>query len=348
MSYPPVPIPGTQLRELHSTNTDRDYEIFVSVPENHGKSGVKYPALYLLDGQWDFKLLDSVYGGLRYDRFVPEMIIIGISNGGSNPDHGSLRAMDYTPVCPEGQEGFGGGAKFLRFLADELIPFVESEYSADPTDRAIGGSSFGGLFTFYALFQAPELFRRHISISPAVSFADGVTMRYEQEYAASHGSLDARVYVAVGGLETRRFTIDPAKRLFDQISSRGYEGLQISWNVIDGERHSGVKSEAYTRGLREVFRRPVVTLPDDLLDALVGRYRFEPWDTELIISRDGDRLVAASAFDPDDTDVVLPLSETELAFRAAPILAHFSRSSDGQIDSLRVSTPDGEFTLPRI
>ena len=41
----------------------------------------RYPVLYVLDGQWDFKLMLSVQGGLAYDGFVPDMIIVGIANG---------------------------------------------------------------------------------------------------------------------------------------------------------------------------------------------------------------------------------------------------------------------------
>ena len=347
MSYPAVPVAGSQLRDLHSAGTGRDYEIFVRAPAD-AKPGVNYPVLYLLDGQWDFKLLDSVYGGLRYDRFVPEMIIVGISNGGRDPDHGSLRALDYSPVCPDGAEGFGGGPAFLRFMADELIPFVEREYPADPVDRAIGGHSFGGLFTFYALFQAPGLFRRHISVSPAVDFADSFMMRFEQEYAASHRALNARVYVAIGGLEDRKFSIDPAKRLYDQIISRDYDGLEISWNVIEGERHSGVKSEAYNRGLREVFRRPVVALSDDLMDALVGTYSFKEANTDLTVTRDGDTLLATLGLDPEHPDVLLAHSDTELAFRTEPLLVTVNRSPGGRVESLGLSTPEGDCTCPRV
>jgi hypothetical protein len=36
-------------------------------------SAKKYPVLYILDGQWDFKLMDAVLGGLVYDNFAPEM-----------------------------------------------------------------------------------------------------------------------------------------------------------------------------------------------------------------------------------------------------------------------------------
>ena len=81
--------------------------------------------MYLLDGQWTFKLLASIYFGLRHGMFVPEMIIVGITYGGESPDYERLRAMDYTPTQAEGMEHTGDGPKFRAFLKKELIPFVE-------------------------------------------------------------------------------------------------------------------------------------------------------------------------------------------------------------------------------
>ncbi|PYS71669.1 MAG: hypothetical protein DMF69_09630 [Acidobacteria bacterium] len=127
--YKPVTIPGAHIRTLSSTNTKRDYDIYIhlpnATPQNAGK---KYPVLYLLDGQWDFKLLDSVYGGLYYDKFVPEMIIIGITYSGPNPNYDLLRSYDYTPVAEADRPGTGDGPKFLAFLKNELFPMIEKNY----------------------------------------------------------------------------------------------------------------------------------------------------------------------------------------------------------------------------
>ena len=79
-AYPAVTIPNSEVRTIKSTSTDRSYDLYVRKPVDYDKNKQqKYPVLYLLDGQWDFKLLDSIYGGLYYDGSVPEMIIIGIS-----------------------------------------------------------------------------------------------------------------------------------------------------------------------------------------------------------------------------------------------------------------------------
>src|SRR5512145_1398320 len=133
-----VSLPGTEVRQLKSSATGRDYDIYVRLPEEYAQDRAKkYPVLYVLDGQWDFKLLDSIYGGLHYDGFVPEMIIVGITYSGENADYSSLRAMDYTPVHQIFVPGSGDAPKFLSFLKEQLIPFVEKEYRADASRRVL-------------------------------------------------------------------------------------------------------------------------------------------------------------------------------------------------------------------
>ena len=139
-----VLLPDSQVRQLASPATGRNYDIYVLLPVGYAQNKKKYPVLYVLDGQWDFRLLDSIYGGLQYDGFVPEMIIVGITYSGQDADYGALRAMDYTPVNDPFVPGSGDAPKFLAFLKEDLIPFIESEYRVDVSRRVLMGSSYGG------------------------------------------------------------------------------------------------------------------------------------------------------------------------------------------------------------
>ena len=52
---------------LKSTSTGRSYDLCIRIPPDYEQNkAAKYPVLYILDGQWDFKLMDSVLGGLVY------------------------------------------------------------------------------------------------------------------------------------------------------------------------------------------------------------------------------------------------------------------------------------------
>ncbi len=252
VTFPEVTLPGTQLRSLRSSITSRNYDLYISAPSPiTAASDRKYPVLYLLDGQWDFKLLTSIQGGLRYDQFVPDVIIVGITYSGPRANYDSLRAVDYTPVAQASNPGSGQASKFLSFLETELIPFVETNYPADPTKRALMGSSFGGLFTLYAMFTKPTLFSGYVSGSPAVTYAKGGAFVDEAAFAATHDDLSTRLFVAVGDQEQ---LAGPVADFVKTLRGRNYRSLTLESRIVDGERHAGNKPEAFNRGLRFLFQ----------------------------------------------------------------------------------------------
>jgi sugar lactone lactonase YvrE/enterochelin esterase-like enzyme len=59
----------------------------------------------------------------------------------------------------------GLGDRFARFLLEEILPEVAKQYklSTDPNDRAIAGSSSGGIAAFNAAWERPDAFRRVLS-----------------------------------------------------------------------------------------------------------------------------------------------------------------------------------------
>jgi predicted alpha/beta superfamily hydrolase len=247
-----VSMPGTEVRQLNSSATGRNYDIYVRLPDQYAQdTGKKYPVLYVLDGQWDFKLLDSIYGGLLYDKFVPEMIIVGITYSGDSPDYGALRAMDYTPVHDPFVAGSGDAPKFFAFLKEELIPFIESNYRVDSSRRVLMGSSYGGTFTLYALFSEPDLFSGYVASSPVVVYGNGFAFKQEAEYAKDHQDLPVRLFLSVGGIEE---LAGPVKQFMQVLNERSYTGLELETRIIEGERHAGNKPEAYNRGLRFIFQ----------------------------------------------------------------------------------------------
>jgi hypothetical protein len=67
----------------------------------------------LLDGRWDFKLLDSVIGRLLYDEAMPDIVVVGIAYSGEHPDYNGLRGIDYTPV-PGDAKRSGEGPNTFR------------------------------------------------------------------------------------------------------------------------------------------------------------------------------------------------------------------------------------------
>lgn len=245
---------NTRLHQLESEETGQKHELVVVLPADYDASPDKtYPVLYYLDAYWDTPLLSAIYGNLVYDRLTPEFIMVGLSYPG-NVNYGLERRRDYTPTTVGEDKGAsGGGAAFLKFIKQTVVPLVESRYRADKTERALGGSSLGGLFTLYAMYQEPEFFDRYIAISPAVGWDDNYLFQLDKAYAKKHKALPARVFVSLGTAEYAPFR-DPIAQFQKTFDARGYQGLQLLNYSMEGLRHASVKADGYTHGLMWVFK----------------------------------------------------------------------------------------------
>ncbi len=268
--FPWVQIPGSEIRKITSTIVaGQEYELQILLPGGYKNSNKKYPVVYLMDSQWDFPLVKSIYGQQYFDGFIPELIVVGITWGGTNPNPDSLRARDYTPTNDGRQKQSGGADKFFSFMRTELFPFIENNYKTDNKNRTIMGCSLGGLITMYALFAQPDMFTGYAAASPAIGWDKEVIYQYEKKYFESHSSLPARLYMTIGGVERN---VPGFERLAKFLRERNYSSLHILPKVLENTGHSGTKSETFSRGLQYVFERPQVKLNDDLLNKYTGTY----------------------------------------------------------------------------
>jgi predicted alpha/beta superfamily hydrolase len=245
---------GTEVHDLPSKVNGRSYEIIVGPPYKP-EPGKKFATVYVLDGYWDFPLVNAMRGALNYDKAIPDMMIVGIGYTGKKPDSPdihSLRASDYTPTANPAREGSGKAPEFLRFLESELFPFIEARYPSDPEHRVISGPSFGGLFALYALLEKPELFYGYVAITPALRWDDQWLVKRQREHAKTHPRLNERLFIAVGEDEEPE-VVKIGRAFMKQLEQSRYEGLALRSRVIEGERHAAVKNEAYNRGLRWVL-----------------------------------------------------------------------------------------------
>jgi enterochelin esterase-like enzyme len=95
---------------------------------------------------------------------------------------------------------------YIRFLADELVPWVAARYAAspDPRDRVVAGVSVAGAVALYAALERPDTFGAALAQSPApLLLPDEVAARLADNLA--HGYAPPRCYVDVGRYESPAF-----------------------------------------------------------------------------------------------------------------------------------------------
>lgn len=132
---------------------------------------MKYDVIYMHDGQnlfdpsltWNNQEwgVDEVLSQLMKKGEIRPCIVVGIDNT-------ALRYEEYYPsaICPDVPEGVLPeefkplGDEYLKYLVEEVKPWVDSNYSTwgDTAHTFIMGSSCGGLISSYAFCRYPEVF----------------------------------------------------------------------------------------------------------------------------------------------------------------------------------------------
>lgn len=263
---------NTHLVQLKSKETHINYELVITLPSSYLSSPTKkYPTLYYLDAYWDAPLVTAVYGGLVYDALAPEFIMVGLSYAGDNVNYDQERLRDLTPTKVKSRgETSGGAPAFLGFLKESVIPFVEKNYRADNHQRALAGSSLGGLFTLYAMYNDPGFFQRYIAISPAADWDDSYITRLDSIYAGNNQILKARLFLSYSKSEYKPFG-DPIAAFQQQLKNRQYKSLELMNYVMQDVRHAGVKPDGYVRGLMWAWKDIAPTEPSGLEKAYKAR-----------------------------------------------------------------------------
>lgn len=158
--------------------------ILVWLPDNYN-TNTQYNVLYMHDGQM---LFDSSTTWNKQEWRVDESLQQLINEGIINQtivvapyNNGSFRHSEYYPqeaflnvssdlqthLLKTSLEGKTQSDAYLDFLVNELIPYVNANYSVNTSREAttIAGSSMGGLISLYAITKYPEKFSKAMCFS---------------------------------------------------------------------------------------------------------------------------------------------------------------------------------------
>lgn len=158
---------------MESPQLDTIRKIWVYLPCSYSEGHKNYPVLYLQDAQNLFDAETSFAGEWRVDETLDslgvDIIVIGIEHGNEK------RIAELTPFAHPEYKG-GNAANYLNFITKTLKPFIDKKFRTIPEAKGtfIGGSSLGGLMSFYAIFQQPEIFGKALVFSPSFWFTEDI------------------------------------------------------------------------------------------------------------------------------------------------------------------------------
>ena len=243
---------------IKSTVLGEDRIILVRTPAGYETNKVRYPVLYMTDGDAHMGHTASTIEFLTQNGRISDLIVVGVTN--------TDRTRDLTPAKPEDKDAGGnlrwptsGGAdNFLKFFETELIPEIEKEYRVQPY-RIFAGHSLGGLFAIHALITKPGLFNSYVAVSPSLQWANDEALKRAETFFKNQKELKVTLFVSIGdepGAIGQDF--DKFKALLEKSNIKGFE-----WQAerMADEDHGSVVLRSHYFGLRKVYDGWLV--PDD-------------------------------------------------------------------------------------
>ncbi|MDY7225965.1 alpha/beta hydrolase [Hyalangium rubrum] len=191
------------IRDFPSPQEGFNRTLRIYTPDGYdAQSEHRYPVLYMHDGQNVFAHPESAL----YDTWCTNRVLEGmVSEGRLEPwiivavDSGPGRLREYSPW--EGPHGHqeGQGARYARFVVEELKPYVDRTYRTRSGAEWTGtmGSSLGGLISLYLGWKYPEVFGRIGALSPTVMWHQH---KLFGEWTA-HTQRWSRIYLDAGSTE---------------------------------------------------------------------------------------------------------------------------------------------------
>ena len=186
------------LREMsvRSEAFERDRHFRLYLPARY-REVRRYPLLVVHDGDdyVRFSSLKVVLDNLIHRNEIAPMIVAL-----TNPED---RLVEYAD-----------DPRHARFVAEELVPFLEAEYPLleEPASRGLMGASFGGVASLSCAWRYPGQFGRLLLQSGSFAFTDIGThqrgpsfdpvVRFVNEFRSDPGRPSERVFVSCGTYES--------------------------------------------------------------------------------------------------------------------------------------------------
>ena len=252
------------LDSIYSKSLNEYRKIYVQLPANYNPtSNQKYPVVYVLDGEVFLPTVHNVHS-FYSGGFMPEMVVIGISNANNRMRDLTTSKVTEMYGMPFKQEN-GEAANFSKFLETELIPFVENKY---PTTnfRTLIGHSYGGLFTIYTLINHPHLFSNYLAIDPSLDWDHQKLLSQAKEKLKSQNYKRKSLFMSLGKqlhMQNPKVTIENVMKdtsdftLFarsnitfsSMVKQNKNNGLAFKWKFCPNDVHGTISFPSIMDGL---------------------------------------------------------------------------------------------------
>lgn len=217
----------------------------------HPDSTTTYPVIYLLDGSAheDFPHIAGLAQFMNLYDLLPKSIIVGIENVDRYRDftHPSSDTLDHQDFPTH-----GGSEAFIKFLGEEVQPFVNKNYRTNGK-RTIIGQSMGGLLASEVLMRQPELFDDYVIVSPSLWWDQQSLVKQADKFFKLNTKLKKRIVVSIGTEHPAMHEV--ANKLIYAIRGSGNKNIELFYEHLPAESHATILHRAVYRSFELLYAK---------------------------------------------------------------------------------------------
>ncbi len=226
---------------------DEKRVLHVYLPPGYHETDIRYPVLYMQDGQNLF-IDESSYTGVSWgvaEAFesaegLPPHIVVGI-------EHPEDRLSEYSPfpAAPFVEQRLkmnpaAKGDRYVSFLIETVRPFIDSTYRTKKDDQAIAGSSMGAYIAAYVCFKYPAVFNKVGIFSIASWYNEPAFLAFVEK---AEIPFETRIFISIGKNETSdenyaefpKVYLENSRKLMKTLEKKGVRNILYVEN--DGTHH---------------------------------------------------------------------------------------------------------------
>lgn len=241
----------------------RTVRVWVPNGYNPNDSETRYPVLYMCDGQNIVDKYTTKYGEWNLDEVAERLIKKGVRPflivGLDCPEDERARSLEmalpgkFKRFVGLGEGESVSGDAFVDYVFKTLKPRIDKEFHTDPSRECtgFGGSSMGGLISFYGAVKHRDIVGFNLCFSPAfcIYYDDDVKEKTSRWAPEPEGY--GKFYFYSGGKGFERRFAHPTERMYRHLKKNGFGPDRVAFvydsNAIHHEDDWNVYSEKALR-----------------------------------------------------------------------------------------------------
>lgn len=228
--------------KIQSKILNEERRIFVRVPFGYELSNEKYPVLYVLDENTHSIHASGTISFLSGNGVMPQTIIVAIPN--------TARNRDFTPTNTEDTPNSGGADNFIKFLREELIPYIDKNYRTEP-HRILFGHSLTAMFSIYTLLTNPDLFNGFISASPYLMYDNNYVVKLAEKNLPGLSFSNSKFLYITLGNEPDYF--NSMNELTSLLKKKSPEDLKWDYVYMENDDHGTVPLKTIYNAMEMIY-----------------------------------------------------------------------------------------------